>query len=42
MTGTAHPPPSKPTVHGGQKRLEEFREWFKAWLPEVRKEAAIV
>jgi len=35
-------PLGAPLAAPGQKRLEEFREWFKAWLPEVRKEAAIV
>jgi hypothetical protein len=35
-------PLAVPLAPAGQKHLEEFREWFKAWLPEVRKEAAIV
>src|SRR5258705_5902199 len=33
-------PLAAPLAPAGQKRLEEFREWFKAWLPEVQKEAA--
>lgn len=33
-------PPATPLAPAGQKRLEEFREWFKGWLPEVQKETA--
>jgi 4-hydroxy-tetrahydrodipicolinate synthase len=33
-------PLAAPLAPAGLKRLEEFREWFKAWLPEVQKEAA--
>ena len=34
-------PLAAPLAPAGQKRLEEFREWFKAWLPEVQEESAI-
>ena len=34
-------PLAAPLAPAGQKRLEEFREWFKAWLPEVQKESVI-
>ena len=34
-------PLAAPLAPAGQRRLEEFREWFKAWLPEVQKESAI-
>jgi 4-hydroxy-tetrahydrodipicolinate synthase len=33
-------PCATPLPPAGQKRLDEFREWLAAWLPEVRKEAA--
>jgi dihydrodipicolinate synthase/N-acetylneuraminate lyase len=33
-------PLAAPLAPAGQKRLQEFCEWFKAWLPEVQKEAA--
>ena len=33
-------PPAVPLDVAGQERLEKFREWFRKWLPEVRKEAA--
>jgi dihydrodipicolinate synthase/N-acetylneuraminate lyase len=33
-------PLAVPLAPAGQNRLEEFREWFNAWLPEVQKEAA--
>jgi len=32
-------PLATPLGPAGQKRLEEFREWFKGWLPEVQKES---
>lgn len=35
-------PLAVPLAPAGQNRLEEFREWFRAWLPEVRNEAAII
>jgi 4-hydroxy-tetrahydrodipicolinate synthase len=33
-------PLAAPLAPAGLKRLEEFREWFKAWLPAVQTEAA--
>ncbi|MCU1275876.1 MAG: dihydrodipicolinate synthetase [Bryobacterales bacterium] len=33
-------PLAVPLGSTGQKRLEEFREWFRSWLPEVQKDAA--
>ena len=35
-------PLATPLAPGTQKRLDEFREWFAGWLPEVLKEAALV
>jgi 4-hydroxy-tetrahydrodipicolinate synthase len=35
-------PLAMPLAPAGQKRLEEFREWFKSWLPEVQKLAVNV
>lgn len=32
-------PLAAPLSPASLKRLEEFREWFRGWLPEVRKEA---
>jgi dihydrodipicolinate synthase/N-acetylneuraminate lyase len=32
-------PLAVPLSAAGGKRLEEFREWFRGWLPDVRKEA---
>jgi len=32
-------PLAVPLGSAGQKRLEEFREWFRNWLPEVQKDA---
>jgi dihydrodipicolinate synthase/N-acetylneuraminate lyase len=32
-------PLAMPLAPSSQKRLEEFREWFKSWLPAVRQEA---
>jgi dihydrodipicolinate synthase/N-acetylneuraminate lyase len=32
-------PATAPLGPAGQKRLEEFREWFRGWLPEVQKES---
>jgi hypothetical protein len=29
-----------PMAPGRQRKLEEFREWFKGWLPQIQKEAA--
>jgi len=33
-------PLASPLGPAAQKRLEEFREWFRAWLPDVQREAA--
>jgi dihydrodipicolinate synthase/N-acetylneuraminate lyase len=33
-------PLAVPLGSAGQKRLEEFREWFRKWLPEVQRDAA--
>jgi 4-hydroxy-tetrahydrodipicolinate synthase len=33
-------PLAVPLGSTGQKRMEEFREWFRSWLPEVQKDAA--
>jgi 4-hydroxy-tetrahydrodipicolinate synthase len=35
-------PLAAPLGPGGQKRLGEFREWFRSWWPVVRNEAASV
>lgn len=32
-------PLAAPLSPAAQKRLDEFREWFRGWLPEVQKEA---
>jgi 4-hydroxy-tetrahydrodipicolinate synthase len=31
-------PPAVPLSAGTQRVLEEFKEWFRGWLPEVKKE----
>lgn len=33
-------PLASPLGPAAERRLEEFREWFRAWLPDVRREAA--
>lgn len=33
-------PPALPLGPSAQKLLDQFREWFRAWLPEVQREAA--
>lgn len=33
-------PLASPLSPAAQKRLDEFREWFRAWLPDVQREAA--
>jgi 4-hydroxy-tetrahydrodipicolinate synthase len=33
-------PCATPLAAAGQKRLEEFRDWFKNWFPQVCKDAA--
>ena len=33
-------PLAPPLGPAAQKRLEEFRQWFRAWLPDVQREAA--
>jgi 4-hydroxy-tetrahydrodipicolinate synthase len=33
-------PLAAPLGPAAQRRLEEFREWFRAWLPDVQREAA--
>ncbi len=33
-------PLTSPLGPAGEKQLDEFREWFRAWLPDVRREAA--
>jgi dihydrodipicolinate synthase/N-acetylneuraminate lyase len=33
-------PLASPLGPAGQRRLDEFREWFRAWLPDVQREAA--
>jgi 4-hydroxy-tetrahydrodipicolinate synthase len=35
-------PLATPLAPATQKRLDEFREWFAGWLPEVQKEVAAV
>jgi 4-hydroxy-tetrahydrodipicolinate synthase len=35
-------PLATPLAAASRTRLEEFHAWFKGWLPEVRKEAALV
>lgn len=35
-------PLAAPLAPGTQQRLDEFREWFAGWLPEVRREAVNV
>jgi 4-hydroxy-tetrahydrodipicolinate synthase len=32
-------PPAVPLSPGTQRTLDEFREWFQGWLPQVQKEA---
>jgi 4-hydroxy-tetrahydrodipicolinate synthase len=32
-------PPAVPLSAGSQRTLDEFKEWFQGWLPEVKKEA---
>ena len=33
-------PPAVPLSSGTLRLLDEFKEWFGGWLPEVKKEAA--
>lgn len=33
-------PLASPLSPAAQRRLDEFREWFRAWLPDVQREAA--
>jgi 4-hydroxy-tetrahydrodipicolinate synthase len=33
-------PPAVPLAPSSERIVDEFTEWFQAWLPEVRKEAA--
>jgi 4-hydroxy-tetrahydrodipicolinate synthase len=42
LRGLRTGPPASPLAHEGRRRLEEFRAWFRGWLPEVRKECARV
>jgi 4-hydroxy-tetrahydrodipicolinate synthase len=32
-------PPAVPLSAGSRRALDEFKEWFQGWLPEVKKEA---
>lgn len=34
-------PLASPSNAAAQKRLDEFREWFRAWLPLVQREASV-
>ena len=40
--GLAVGPLAVPLAASSQKRLQEFREWFKSWLPKIQREAANV